>query len=310
MTASPYHPGELEVQERAGVRETAARVGKVIRPLVPPAARGFLLEQPMAVVASVDERGRPWASLLTGEPGFMRAPDERTVAVGARPVPGDPLGDNLGEGAEVGVLAIDPETRRRMKAKGVVERVLAEGGFEVRTERVYALCPKYIQARTRDLAADPAVPEAVPGGGAKWGRALTPGQQARILTADTFFVASFHPGTGADASHRGGMPGFVEVADEETLLWPDYAGNKMFNTLGNLAENPKSGLLFADFEGSGTLQLTGEAKVVWDAERAARFAGAERLVEFRVEEAIEIAHASPLRWRFLGYSPFNPQTPP
>ena len=50
--------------------------------------------------------------------------------------------------------------------------------------------------------------------------------------------------------------------------------------------------------------------MVWDAERAARFAGAERLLEFRVEEAIEIAHASPLRWRFLGDSPFNPQTPP
>lgn len=302
-TASPYHRGELEVQERAGVGEMAARVGKVIRPFVPSAARGFLLEQSMAVVASVDGAGRAWASMLTGEPGFLRAPDERTVAVGARPLPGDPLADALREGAEVGVLAIDLETRRRMKAKGVVERVLPKGGFEVRTERVYALCPKYIQARTWDLAADPTVPE----GGAKRGRALTGEQQAKISGADTFFVASFHPETGADASHRGGMPGFVEVADEKTLLWPDYVGNKMFNTLGNLAENPKAGLLFADFEGGDALQLTGEAKVLWDAERAARFAGAERLVEFRVEEAIEIADASPLRWRFLEYSPFNPR---
>ena len=126
-----------------------------------------------------------------------------------------------------------------MKAKGVVGRVLAEGGVEVRTERVYALCPKYIQARTWDLAVDPAVPEAVPGGNAKRGRALSGEQQARTLGADTFFVASFHPGTGADASHRGGMPGFVEVVDGKTLLWPDYVGNRMFNTLGNLAENPK-----------------------------------------------------------------------
>ena len=300
---SSYHRGELEVQERAGVREMAARVGKVIRPFVPSAARGFLLEQPMAVVASVDDGGRPWASLLVGEPGFVRAPDERTVAIDARPLPGDPLRDNLRDGAEVGLLAIDLETRRRMKAKGVVARVLPNGGFEVRTERVYALCPKYIQARAWEFAADPTVPE----GNAKRGRALTGEQRARIIRADTFFVASFHPETGADASHRGGRPGFVEVADEGTLLWPDYVGNKMFNTLGNISENPRAGLLFADFEGGDTLQLTGEARVVWDPESAARFAGAERLVEFRVEEAIEIADASPLRWRFLEYSPFNPR---
>jgi len=305
VTASPYHAGELEVQERAGVGGLAARVGKVIRPVVPPAAQDFLLEQPMAIVATVDERGRPWASVLTGEPGFMRAPDERTLAIGARPVPGDPLGDNLGEGAEVGVLAIDLTTRRRMKAKGVVERLLPEGGFEVRTERVYALCPKYIQARSWESAADPRVP----GGSTKRGRALTGEQRAKILRADTFFVASFHPETGADASHRGGMPGFVEVVDEGTLLWPDYAGNKMFNTLGNLVENPKAGLLFADFEGGEgvTLQLTGEAEVVWDAERVARFAGAERAVEFRVKGAVEIGGAFPLRWRLLEYSPFNPR---
>ena len=300
---SSYHRGELEVQERAGVREMAARVGKVIRPFVPSAARGFLLEQPMAVVASVDDAGWPWASLLVGEPGFVRAPDERTVAIDAPPLPGDPLKDNLRDGAEVGVLAIDLETRRRMKAKGVVARVLPNGGFEVRTERVYALCPKYIQARAWEFAADPTVPE----GNAKRGRALTGEQRARIIRADTFFVASFHPETGADASHRGGMPGFVEVADENTLLWPDYVGNKMFNTLGNISANPKAGLLFADFEGGDTLQLTGEARVVWGPESAARFAGAERVVEFRVEEAIEIAGASPLRWRFEGYSTFNPR---
>ncbi len=60
------------------------------------------------------------------------------------------------------------------------------------------------------------------------------------------------------------------------------------------------------FEGDGTLQLTGEARIVWDAGRAARFAGAERVVEFRGQEAIETRGVFPLRWRFEGYSPFNP----
>ena len=77
----------------------------------------------------------------------------------------------------------------------------------------------------------------------------------------------------------------------------------MFNTLGNIAANPDAGLLFVDFERGGTLQLAGEAKVVWEPERAARFVGAERVVEFRVDE---VDDALPLRWRFAGYSPFNP----
>jgi predicted pyridoxine 5'-phosphate oxidase superfamily flavin-nucleotide-binding protein len=133
------------------------------------------------------------------------------------------------------------------------------------------------------------------------------GEQRRLISeADTFFIASAQPEGGADASHRGGNPGFIRFLDENTLEFPDYPGNTMFNTLGNIAVNPNAGLLFLDFERGGTLQLTGEARIVWDAERAASFAGAKRVVEFRVEEAIETRGIVPLRWRFEGYSPFNP----
>jgi uncharacterized protein len=301
----PYHAGELAVQEKAGVAEMARRVGKVIRPEIPPAAWGFLSEQPMAVAASVDDGGAVWASLLTGEPGFMRVEDERTLRVDAEPAPADPLAGNLRDGAPVGLLVLDPRARRRAKLKGAV-RTLPGSGFRLRTERVYALCPKYIQARAWSFEESTGRPSGGPSGGVERGGELTEGQRARISTADTFFVSSFHPETGTDASHRGGMPGFVEVADEKTLAWPDYAGNKMFNTLGNITANPKAGLLFVDFDTGDTLQLTGEAEVDWDEGHAARFAGAERVVRFRVGEVLETRGASPLRWRFLGYSPFNP----
>ena len=75
--ASVYHAGELSVQERAGVREMADRIGKSIRSTIPLAAQEFLRSQPMAIVGSVDPSGRVWASLLTGEPGFMQAVNER-----------------------------------------------------------------------------------------------------------------------------------------------------------------------------------------------------------------------------------------
>jgi len=89
-------------------------------------------------------------------------------------------------------------------------------------------------------------------------------------------------------------------------VFPDYAGNNMFNTLGNISINPQAGLLFSDFERGNTLQVTGKASIIWDTECLKEFAGAERLVEFQIDRVIEITDASSLGWRFVEYSPFNP----
>lgn len=290
------------MQEHAGVRPMAERVGNSIRPTILPAAREFLEEQPMVVVGAVDADGRVWASLLAGEPGFVRALDERTVKIDATPYPGDPLAEALqGADTKIGMIAIDLATRRRIRLNGEAER--RPDGIYVRTQQVYANCPKYIQARELETGG------AEPGlrvGDALRSRGLTDEQRRLVSNADTFFIASAHPEGGADASHRGGNPGFVHFLGENVLEFPDYSGNTMFNTLGNIAVNPSAGLLFLDFEGGGTLQLTGEARIVWDAQRAARFAGAERVIGFRVGEAVESRGAVPLRWRFESYSPFNP----
>ena len=300
--SAKYHPGEIEVQEQAGVRSMAARVGNSIRPTIPLAAREFLEEQPMVVVGSLGADGQVWASLLAGDPGFVRALDERTVRIDAAPLPGDPLAVALqGTGTEVGVLAINFATRSRLRLNGEAEG--HPDGIYVRTRQVYANCPKYIQAREPETGGTEPGSQGVtvlrsPG--------LTDEQRRLVSDADTFFIASAHPEGGADASHRGGNPGFVRFLGENELEFPDYSGNTMFNTLGNIAANPSAGLLFLDFEGGDTLQLTGEARIVWDAGRVARFAGAERVVEFRVQEAVETRGAVPLRWRFEGYSPFNP----
>ncbi len=302
--SAEYHPGEIEVQERAGVRSMAERVGNSIHPTIPPTAREFLEEQLMVVVGSVGPDGRVWASLLAGEPGFVRALDERTVRIDAAPLPGDPLAEALqGAGTQVGMIAIEFATRRRLRLNGEAER-RPDGSIYVQARQVYANCPKYIQAREPETsrATEPGLQD----GHTRRSRRLTDEQRRLVSDADTFFIASAHPEGGADASHRGGNPGFVRFLNENTLEFPDYSGNTMFNTLGNIAVNPSAGLLFLDFEGGGTIQLTGEAQIIWHAGRAARFAGAERVVEFRAQEAVEIRGAIPLRWRFEGYSPFNP----
>lgn len=304
---STFHAGEREVQQRAGVAERARRIGGGIYAEIPPVAAEFLSRQPFAVIGMADAEGKVWASLLTGEGGFLQVMNETLLSVNAAPLPNDPLHRPLttSKSAEIGLLAIEPATRRRMRINGVVE-ARSEGGFLIHVQQAYANCPKYIQAREPALEnPEPTVPPTV-----QQGRLLTKEQQEWLRRADTFFIASAHPEAGADASHRGGNPGFVEVSGPGLLRWPDYAGNSMFNTLGNLAINPNAGLLFVDFETGGTLQLTGRATILWDKEQIAHYAGAERIVEFAISEVLETANAFPLRLQLRDYSPFNPPSGP
>ena len=100
-------------------------------------------------------------------------------------------------------------------------------------------------------------------------------------------------------SHRGGKPGFVRVTAERrrtVLTVPDFAGNSLFNTFGNLALQPRCGLLFVDFASGDLLQLTGRAEVAWDGPELEAFAGAQRLLRFDVAEGLLRERALPLRW--------------
>ncbi len=298
---SKFHAGEIEVQMRARVQDIARRVAGVMRSTIPPVAQEFLRDQRMVIVSTVDSEGRVWASILTGDPGFMQAVNETTLKIEANPIPGDPLVENLRTGRDIGILVIELSTRQRMKLKGR-SSLGEEGSIYVHAERVYALCPKYIQAREVVGRVDKTRTEHL----IQHAERLDENQQRWVSLADTFFIASFNPETGADASHRGGNPGFVRVLSPNKLVFPDYSGNNMLNTLGNISANPNVGLLFVDFEHGNTLQITGGARIIWDKERKAEFAGAERLVEFEIERIIEIANVISLRWQFLGYSPFNP----
>jgi predicted pyridoxine 5'-phosphate oxidase superfamily flavin-nucleotide-binding protein len=295
-----FHSGEIEVQERLGVREQAAKIGSGIRAEISPERHGFLLGRRFVVVASLDRAGAVWASLLSGAPGFLEPVAARRLRVHARPLDGDPLADGLVDGADVGLLAIDLANRKRLRLNGRIE--MRDDGFDVVTREVFGNCPKYIQSRVPD-AADVAAPAPV----ARPASHLDEGQRRWVGEADTFFVASRHAEAGADASHRGGNPGFVRVVAASRLAWPDYSGNRMFQTLGNLARDGRAGLLFIDFDSGRTLQIAGRARIDWDERRASGFAGAERVVDFEIDRVVEIGGRSDLRHRLLERSPFNPE---
>ncbi len=291
-----FHEGEREIQAQAGVQIMAQRVGRGIHPTIPPAAEGFLLEQIMAVAGTVDREGNVWASLLSGEPGFLNPLDEHTLLIEATPAAGDPLLDNLASNPNIGLVAITFADRQRVRVNGTAE--VHPDGICVNVRQAYANCQKYIQARVpREVSRGESEPQK--------SSILTPSQQQMISHSDTFFIASYHPEGGADASHRGGNPGFVRVVNTSLLEFPDYSGNMMFNTLGNMAINPQVGLLFIDFERGTTLQLSGQAEIIWDAEQVAQFPAAERLIRFSVGQVIETINAIPYRFDFLHYSPFN-----
>jgi predicted pyridoxine 5'-phosphate oxidase superfamily flavin-nucleotide-binding protein len=292
-----FHAGELAVKERAGVRDRAARVGGSIHGEVPPAAKAFLEQRRFVVLATAGLDGRPWASVVTGPAGFASVPVPGEIRIVAAPFPGDPLADTLEHSRFAGLLAIDLATRRRMRVNGGLERV-AGGPLVIRADQVYANCPKYIQRRAAEGQMPPAP------GPARRAGSLSETQRAWIRRADTFFIASVNPGEGADASHRGGLPGFISV-EGDRLVWPDYAGNLMYNTLGNIAAHPWAGLAVPDFGSGSLLLLSGRAAIEWEADRVAAVPGAERLVELAVDQVVEIAGVLPSTVA-VDYSPFNP----
>lgn len=292
--SSVYHPGELAAQTKAGLRGQAERVAGIVGTEVPQAAAEFLRMRPMLVLAGTDEEGLVWSSLLTGEPGFLRAGVVGGVDVldiAATPLDSDPLAAVVSSGGPLGSIAIDPATRRRMRVNGIGEPT--EEGLRIRIEQVYSNCPKHIQRR--DLVsfhADDTAPEVTVTS------SLGANDRAMIERADTFFVATRSATGDTDASHRGGNPGFVQFAEDGTMSWPDYRGNAMMMTLGNLEQEPAAGLLLIDWALGTTLQLSGTAVVEWDDE--------ERRVRFTPIRVRRTERASALHWSEPEYSRFNP----
>ncbi|MGB0955352.1 MAG: pyridoxamine 5'-phosphate oxidase family protein [Panacagrimonas sp.] len=304
--STPFHAGELAIQSRLGVQEKIGAFGsRMIRDYLTAQHRKFFPMLPSLFLGSRDASGQMWASILSSAPGFVHAPDARSLRIDTLPMAASPLAAAMQPGARLGVLGLQFESRRRNRASGTVVTTGARG-FSLRIHQSFGNCPKYIQTREPNPVQRP--PTVV-----RRGDQLHSEDIALIRRADTFFIASGidgdadHPGVGNDVSHRGGRPGFVKVAGN-ALTWPDFIGNFMFNTLGNLALDPRAGLLFLDFERGHTLQLSGTAQVIWHHPAQAQFAGAQRFVRFQVQQVLRTQNGLGLAWKTGEPSPFNTPT--
>lgn len=299
-----FHAGERLVQERAGERAIADRNIAVLSDTVIGGARPFLAKQFLAAIGSVDADGQVWASLVFGKPGFLHTEDGRTLAIDIpadRRDQVDPVWANLAAHAEIGMLFIELGSRRRYRVNGTVARLDGRGA-EVAVREAYPNCPKYIQRRQLRQLGEAVLPVQ-----SAHGVALRGAVADIVAHADTLFVASRHAERGVDASHRGGSPGFVRQIDDTTLRIPDYAGNSLFNTLGNFSIDPRAGLCIPDFAHGQLLQLTGSATLLWDQDDPhGETGGTGRFWEFKVGSWILRDTPQQLEWEYLDASPFNP----
>lgn len=301
---STFHPGEQAIQERLGVKEKMDQLGtRVIRDHMPDQHRELFQKLPMLVIGAVDPKGHPWATLLTGRPGFIHSPDNKTLEVNATIIEDDPLAESLTAQRDIGLLGIEFETRRRNRVNAVIESTRGEK-LRFKVKQSFGNCPRYIQRRRHYWTDSPAkVTES------RDFEHLDTGAIETINSADSFFIASLfmdgnnNSNRGADVSHRGGLPGFVAIDDNHTLTFPDYSGNHFFNTLGNLQLDSRAGLLFVDYRSNTLLYLTGHAEIIWDDARMSEFPGAERLVRFTLARGRVVTNALPIRWEFQDYSP-------
>ena len=107
---------------------------------------------------------------------------------------------------------------------------------------------------------------------------------AFIEVRDMFFLATVDEAGAANCSYKGGDPGFVQVVDERTIAFPNYDGNGMYMSMGNVLETGSVGMLFIDFENQRRMRLNGQASVDWDDPLMAEYPEAQFIVRVSVQE--------------------------
>lgn len=300
-------------------------------PYLPPSSAAFLSQCQLVILGSLDSQYRPWTSLVAGPPGFMRGLNTEYLAISGRVAVGDPILENLDLPGErmVSGLGTNLAARRRVKFFGRVadgmKKIQKDSGAlqaVLYIEQTLGNCPKYITTRRvtfdPDLGTAPMRPPErrteIPGS------TLSQAALALIQTADIFFITTRNGETDMDTNLRGGPSGFVRLFPSSsaatdtptTIIWPEYSGNRLYQSLGNLAVNPEAGLTFPDFVTGSVLYLTGTTEII------TLEAGLEKIlprsnlaVKFTVQESRYLENILPVREspsdaKEREFSPYNP----
>ena len=113
-----------------------------------------------------------------------------------------------------------------------------------------------------------------------------------------------------DTNHRGGPPGFVRILSSDkdglTLVYPEYSGNRLYQTLGNLSTTPQAGLVFSDFDAGNVLYITGKTEILAGQKAKDLIAHSNLAVKIKVDAARYVTDGLAFRGTKGEYSPYNP----
>ncbi len=132
--------------------------------------------------------------------------------------------------------------------------------------------------------------------------------RAFIEHMDMFFIATVDEQGHANCSYKGGEPGFVRVVDDHTIAFPNYDGNGMYLSMGNVLKTKQVGLLFIDFENQHRMRLNGEATISYDDPLMAEYPEAQFIVRVRAREIFPNCPRYIHKMKLVEHSKFVPKT--
>ncbi|KAL8655954.1 MAG: hypothetical protein Q9226_002846, partial [Calogaya cf. arnoldii] len=316
-----WHDGEASVQKMLHVPYQENPTS----PFLSPHAARLLFYVPLLALGTLDDVGRPWTTLLGGEAGFVRSLGQSIVGVKTTvdslhdPVIDILLRRQQGGGSEehhedhriVSGLGIDLTTRSRVKlagkmvagALGQVDGKAVEAQIVIKVEQSLGNCPKYLNKKN----IVPAVPEPA----LLSSKIPLPLEAIRLLAkADVFFLSSSHGHLTMGTNHRGGSAGFCRVNQNDhagtVLVYPEYSGNRLYQTLGNLHTTPKAGIAVPDFDSGDVLYLTGSTEILIGKEAADILPRSNLVVKVYVQDARFVQKSLAFRGSPGEPSPYNP----
>lgn len=337
--ANEWHEGEKAIHKRAHIN---FREDNPTSPFLTPMAAYQISRYPLMAIGILDDDDRPWCTLWgSGEPPLSQPVAQSVIAIKTNvDATFDPVVQTIwkgkddgeivreeGEGRLLSGLSIHLEERGRVKLAGklIVGALNADqelgkhsnGGksgsiqLVAKIDQSLGNCPKYLNKKIiTSSTPKPVLLSDSPH--------LTQGALDLIEKADMFFVATAHEHEDMDANHRGGPQGFIRIEQPEnpeessTLVWPEYSGNNLYQTLGNLEATPRAGLVIPDFETGDVLYLTGDTKTLVGAEASRVIAKTNLAVSLKITAARFVQNGLPFRGTPVddatnGRSPYNPR---
>ncbi len=304
---SAFHEGEKSFHRSLGMEKRMDEIGqRMIRDHMPDQHRDFFAQLPMIHICVLDGAGHPHAILRVGNPGFVSSPDEYTLIIDSEPLIGEPENLQFEEGSKISIVGVEFATRRRNRLNATISEY-ANNRIIMKVDQSFGNCPKYIQIRNMFPPEDKETKS-------EFLTTSIIGQSEReiIQSVDTLFIASRapviddDPRNGVDINHRGGNPGLIEILNEKTIQFPDYLGNNIFNTFGNIIGDPRVGIQMIDFETGTLLNLKGRAEIIILDDEFDRNPDMGRRVKITIETITIATSTLPFKPQFISWSPMLP----